>query len=350
MKEPHLLAAARRQEVPRTPIWLMRQAGRYLPEYRELRARHDFLALARTPELAAEVTLQPLRRFDLDGAIVFADILLPLDPMGLGLSFEAGEGPRIGRPIRQPGEVARLKDVDAGRDLAFVAETVRLVRRELAPDVPVIGFAGAPFTLASYAVEGGPSRDYRHLKAFMWRHPQAFADLLDRLAMLTISYLASQVAAGAGIVQLFDSWVGALAERDYRRHVLPHSRRVLLAMKELGVPAVHFAPLAPSYLATLKEAGGDVIGIDWRPDIGEVRRALGAGVAVQGNLDPLLLKEGPVAEIRAAATEIVAKAGIFPGHIFNLGHGIDKDTPIDHVEVLIDAVHRAPSPGGIAAS
>lgn len=345
---PDLTAAARRQKVHRTPIWLMRQAGRYLPEYRELRAHHDFLTMARTPELAAQVTVQPLRRFDLDGAIVFADILLPLDPMGLGLSFEAGEGPHIAKAVETPQDLARLREVDVASDLGFVAEAVRIVKSQLPPEVPVIGFAGAPFTLASYAVEGGPSRDYRRLKRFMWHHPQAFADLLGRLASLTIEYLTLQVAAGAGMVQLFDSWVGALSERDYRRLVLPHTKRILAAVKDLGVPSIHFAPLASAYLATLKEAGGDVIALDWRPDIGEVRRALGPGVAVQGNLDPLLLREGPVREIEAAALEIVGRGGVFPGHIFNLGHGIDKDTPLEHVAALIEAVHRAPSPGGIA--
>lgn len=346
MNTPDLIAAARRQPVGRTPIWLMRQAGRYLPEYRALREKHDFLTLARTPELAAEVTLQPLRRFDLDGAIVFADILLPLVPLGLGLTFEAGEGPVILHPIRSTSDLERLREVDAAVDLAYVADTIRLVRSEMADSLPVIGFAGAPFTLASYAVEGGPSRDYARLKAFMWQEPGAFSALLTRLAALTVDYLAAQVEAGAGLVQLFDSWVGALSERDYRRHVLPHTQHVIEGVRRLGVPVIHFAPQAASYLATLKEAGGDVVALDWRPDIGLAREALGRGVAVQGNLDPLLLKAGPVEEIQAAAREIVKKAGRYPGHIFNLGHGVHKDTPPDHVTALVEAVHEDPSPEG----
>lgn len=333
------LRACRNEAADRTPLWLMRQAGRYLPEYRQLRVGHPFLEMCHTPELAAEVTLQPLRRFDLDAAIIFADILLPLVPMGLDLAFVEDEGPRIGNPIREKKDVLSLRPVDAKTDLGFVLEAIGIVRAELGGKRPVIGFAGAPFTLASYAVEGGPTRDYRRLKALMWNEPEAYTRLMERLADVTVDYLLAQVTAGADALQLFDSWAGALSERDYREKVLPFSRSVISRAREAGVPVIHFAPGTGGYLETVAEAGGDVLSLDWRVDIGEARHRIGKAFAVQGNLDPMVLLEGSPKTVREAARAVLHAAGGRPGHIFNLGHGIHKETPIPNVEILIETVH-----------
>jgi uroporphyrinogen decarboxylase len=316
----------------------MRQAGRYMPEYRALRARHGFLELARTPEAACEVTLQPVSRLGVDAAILFADILLPLDPLGVGLSFAAGDGPRIARPVRAAADVERLAPVDVGEALGYVFETVRLVRRALGGRVPLIGFAGAPFTLASYLIEGGPSRDFLLTKRFMREERAAWLRLMGRLADITAGYLGGQVAAGAEAVQLFDSWVGVLAPADYREFVLPHTRRAIEGLRA-AVPVIHFGTGTPGLLELMKAAGGDVIGLDWRVDIGAAWERLGPDVAVQGNLDPAVLL-APLPEIRFAVKQILDAVGRRPGHVFNLGHGIHKETPVDHVKALVDMVHE----------
>lgn len=322
-----------------TPVWLMRQAGRYLEGYQRLREAHSFLELIRTPEWAAEISLEPVRRFEIDAAIVFADILLPLEPMGLEVTFDTGGAPEVRRPIRSRADLVELRPVEVEADLGYVLETLALLRSLLRGSIPLIGFAGAPFTLLSYAVEGGTHRDVPILKAMMWRDPDLFEDLMGRMSRVTADYLSAQVRAGAQAVQIFDSWVGALAPEDYRRHVLPHTRWVVERVREAGAPVIHFAPLTGAYLELVGEAGADVVSLDWRSDLAEARRRLGPGVALQGNLDPLYLKEGDSGGIREAVRGILDRAGSGPGHIFNLGHGVLPGTPPANVAALVDAVH-----------
>jgi len=316
----------------------MRQAGRYLPEYRAIRARLGFLELCRNPDLAAEVTLQPVERLGVDAAILFADILLIAEPLGVGLEFARGEGPVIHHPVRTEDDVARLKPVDVDSDVGFVFETVRRVRRALPAHVPLIGFAGAPFTVASYLVEGGPSRDYLQTKRLMHEEPEAWRRLLEILVETTARYLNGQLAAGAQAVQIFDSWVGVLAPDDYRAFVLPHSRALIRALTP-GAPVIHFGTGTAGLLPLLREAGGDVIGLDWRVDLDAGWRAVGHDVAVQGNLDPVTLL-APPAIIRDRVKAILDRAAGRSGHIFNLGHGILPQTPVDHAKALVDMVHE----------
>ena len=336
--DPLLLRAARREPTAVTPVWLMRQAGRYLPEYRALRARHGFLELCKSPRDAAEVTLQPIDRLGVDAAILFADILLVVEPLGVGLEFAKGEGPVIHRPVRSAAAVAGLAPVDVASDLGFVFETVRLVRRALAGRVPLIGFAGAPFTVASYVVEGGPSRDYVHTKRLMYEAPDAWHRLMAILAGATAAYLGGQIAAGAQAVQLFDSWVGVLAPDDYREFVLPHTRAVIAAL-DGAAPVIHFGTGTAALLPLMREAGGDVIGLDWRVDLDAGWAAVGHDRGVQGNLDPVALLARP-AVFRERVKAILARAGGRPGHVFNLGHGVLKETPVEHVRALVDMVHE----------
>ena len=333
------LRACRRESTERTPVWVMRQAGRYLPEYRALRARHGFLEMCKTPSLAAEVTLLPIEQLAVDAAILFADILLVLEPMGVGLEFAKGDGPIIHRPVRRKADVEALAHEPAARALPFVAEAVRLAREKLAGRVPLIGFAGAPFTLASYLVEGRGSRDYVHTKTLMYREPAAWHLLMERLAEATVDYVRMQVAAGVEAVQLFDSWVGCLAPDDYRSFVLPHMRATLRAVAATGVPIIHFGTGTAALLELMREAGGDVIGVDWRVDLGDAWTRLGAEVGVQGNLDPVALFATPD-EIRRRVEHTLARAAGRPGHIFNLGHGVLPDTPVAHVRAMVDAVHE----------
>jgi uroporphyrinogen decarboxylase len=332
------LEACLRRPTRFTPIWLMRQAGRYMPEYRAVRARLGFLELCRHPEAAAEVTLQPVERLGVDAAILFADILLVLEPLGVGLEFTAGDGPRIARPVRSAASARALPAVDVDDAVGFVFDTVARVRKALADRVPLIGFAGAPFTLASYLIEGGPSREFLLTKAFMREEPEAWAAMMTRLADITGAYLNGQIEAGAQAVQLFDSWVGTLSPSDYRQLVEPHSRRAIRALRP-GVPVTHFGVGTGGLLERMKAAGGDVIGLDWRVDLGAAWERLGPDIAVQGNLDPAVLLAGPEA-IRRAAREILQAAAGRPGHVFNLGHGIHKETPVDHVRALVDMVHE----------
>ena len=332
------LEACARRPTPFTPVWLMRQAGRYMAEYRALRARYGFLELCKNSEAAAEVTLQPVERLGVDAAILFADILLVLEPLGVGLEFTAGDGPRIARPVRTADDVRRLPAVRVAEAVPFVLETVRTVRKALSDRVPLIGFAGAPFTLASYLVEGGPSRDFLATKRFMRRERAAWHALLTLLADVTADYLNAQIAAGAQAVQLFDSWVGALSPADYREFVLPYSRRALGAVAAT-TPVIHFGTGTAGLLPLMREAGGQVIGLDWRVAIGPTWDDLGPDVAVQGNLDPAILLSD-IAEIRGAVKEILDAVRGRPGHVFNLGHGIHKETPVDHVIALVDIVHE----------
>jgi uroporphyrinogen decarboxylase len=335
VEAPPFLAACRREPVSFTPIWLMRQAGRYMPEYRAVREKLGFLELCKSPDAAAEVTVTAAERLGVDAAIIFADILLVLEPMGVGLEFTRGDGPAIARPVRTAADVDRLREVDVA-DLAFVFEAVRRARAALR--VPLIGFAGAPFTLASYLIEGGGSRAYARTKALMFGDPGAWRALMERLVSVVASYLNAQIAAGAQAVQLFDSWVGCLAPADYRAYVLPHVRALIGALTP-GIPVIHFGTDTAGLLEAMRAAGGDVIGIDWRIDLDAAWTRVGHDVAVQGNLDPLALL-APIPEIRARAEAILGQAAGRPGHVFNLGHGIVPQTPVDHVRALVDAVHE----------
>jgi len=337
-KEAPLLRAARREPVPYTPVWLMRQAGRYMPEYRALRERFGFLELCRNPEAAAEVTLQPVERLGVDAAILFADILLIVEPLGVGLEFERGEGPVIRRPVRTGADVARLRPIDVDAAVPFVFEAARRVRAALDGRVPLIGFAGAPFTVASYLVEGGASRDYAMTKRLMYEEPEAWHRLMTLLAEATARYLGGQIAAGAEAVQLFDSWVGALGPADYRAFVQPHVRALIRALPP-GTPVIHFGTGTAALLPLMREAGGDVIGLDWRVDLDAGWAAVGHDVAVQGNLDPAVLLARP-AYIRERVKDVLDRAGGRPGHIFNLGHGVLQQTPPEHARALVEIVHE----------
>jgi len=338
LEDHPFLRACRREPVPYTPVWLMRQAGRYLPEYRRVRERYSFLDLCRDSDAAAQVTVDTVRRLGVDAAIIFADILLPLIPMGLPLRYEKGDGPQIGRPLRTMRDVEALHSVSVDESLGFVAQTVRLVRRELDGKTPVIGFAGAPFTVASYAIEGGGSRNYIATKSMMHRDPATWHRLMDAVCSTTAAYLNMQVRAGAHALQLFDSWVGALSPADYREFVLPYSKRVIDAI-DPRVPVIHFGTMTGSLLPLMRDAGGDVIGLDWRVDLDEAWNRLGERVAVQGNLDPVLLFAGE-ANVRAGVRDVLTRAAGRAGHIFNLGHGILPETPVENVLALIDEVHE----------
>ncbi|MEN4099761.1 MAG: uroporphyrinogen decarboxylase [Anaerolineaceae bacterium] len=342
--EPQLtfLRACRQLPVEHTPVWFMRQAGRYMPEYRAVRQKLTLLEICARPEIAAEVTLQPIRAFGVDAAILFSDILLPLVPMGIDLEFAAGEGPVIHNPLRNLADVQRLRKIDAQGSLAHVLETVRLVRRELDGKVPLIGFAGAPFTLASYLIEGGPSKHFLKVKDMMYRQPAAWQRLLQVLADVVADYLVAQIEAGAQAVQLFDSWAGsALSPEDYREYALPFSKQIFERIRLAGAPAIHFSVGAGAYLPLLKAAGGDVIGLDWRTAFDWGWRSLNYEVGVQGNLDPAALF-APREELERRVAAILAAAGGRPGHIFNLGHGILPQTPVENVRAVVEMVQQYP--------
>ncbi|MBV9210890.1 MAG: uroporphyrinogen decarboxylase [Acidobacteria bacterium] len=331
------MRACRREPVPYTPVWLMRQAGRYMPEYREVRARTGFLEMCKTPELATEVTVTAAERLGVDAAIIFADILLILEPMGIALEFAKGEGPVIHNPVRQASDVARLREVESVEALSFVFEAIKQTRRALKPDLPLIGFSGAPFTLASYMIEGGGSKNYVHAKRLMYEDSGAWHAMMELISRALSKYLNAQIEAGAQAVQLFDSWVGCLSPDDYREYVLPHTRTVIQNVTQ-GTPVIHFGTGTAALLELMKEAGGDVIGFDWRVDLGEAWQRVG-DVAVMGNLDPVQLFTNPTF-IRQQAKKILDRANGRDGHIFNLGHGILPETPVDNVLALIDSVHE----------
>jgi uroporphyrinogen decarboxylase len=331
------MRACRREQVPHTPVWLMRQAGRYMKEYRDVRARHSFLELCKRPEVAAEVTVYAAHRLGVDAAIIFADILLIVEPMGLELEFAKGEGPAIHNPVRSARDVDRVREVEDVSSLGYVYEAVRITRRELRPNIPLIGFCGAPFTLASYVCEGGGSKNYVNTKRLMYTDPGAWHALMSKIARALSRYLNAQVEAGAQAVQLFDSWVGALSPDDYREYVLPHTREVIEGVKP-GVPVLHFGTGTAALLELMKEAGGDVIGLDWRVRLDEAWRRLG-DVAVMGNFDSVALFTNPEV-VRRRAKEILDQAANRPGHVFNLGHGILPETPVENVVALVEAVHE----------
>jgi uroporphyrinogen decarboxylase len=340
-----LLRAARGQPARVTPVWFMRQAGRYMPEYRAIRAHHTLLEICAQPELAAEVTLQPVEALGVDAAILFADILLPLEPLGFELAFAPGEGPVIYNRVRTAAQVEALRRVDVESDLGHVLEAVRLVRRSLGGRVPLIGFAGAPFTVASYAIEGGPSRHFLETKKLMFGAPGVWHALMGKLAQVLADYLAAQVRAGAEVVQLFDSWVGALSPDDYVRFVLPYSHFVLDALKPLDVPTIHFGVGTAPLLEAMRDAGGDVIGLDWQTPLDGGWRRIGADRGVQGNLDPAALF-APRPELERRVDDVLRRAAGRPGHIFNLGHGILPQTPVEHVRAVVEMVHEKSARGG----
>jgi uroporphyrinogen decarboxylase len=317
----------------------MRQAGRYMAEYRALRARHSLLEICRHPDLATEVTLQPIRRIDVDAAILFSDLLLPLEPMGLPFDFIKGEGPQIERPIDDAADIDRLKHFEPRDALGHVLAAIRQIQSELRGRVPLIGFAGAPFTLASYAIEGGHSNNFAKTKALMYGHPEAWHRLCERLATVVADYLLAQIEAGVDAVQVFDSWVGTLNAADYLEFAAPHTRRIFDAIGT-RVPTIHFGTGTASILGDLANAGGDVIGADWRVPIDEAWAKIGPGRSVQGNLDPTLLL-GPPARMFQHTDDILTRVGGRPGHIFNLGHGILPSTPVEHVQMLAQYVHSA---------
>ncbi|MDQ3665382.1 MAG: uroporphyrinogen decarboxylase [Acidobacteriota bacterium] len=332
------MRACRREQVPHTPIWLMRQAGRYLHEYRELRARMSFLELCKMPSLAAEVTVTAAERLGVDAAIIFADILLIVEPMGLELEFTKGEGPTIHNPVRTSQDVGRVREVEHVDSVEYVFEAIRQTRTSLRPDLPLIGFSGAPFTLASYVIEGGGSRNYVHTKTFMYTDKGAWHDLMSLISRALVKYLNAQIRAGAQAVQLFDSWVGALSADDYREYVLPHTRTVLSSLAT-GTPVIHFGTGTGALIELMREAGGDVIGLDWRVRLDNAWQRIGHDVAIMGNLDPVALFAGKD-YIRSQTKKILKQATGRPGHIFNLGHGILPGTPVENVIALVEAVHE----------
>jgi uroporphyrinogen decarboxylase len=335
------MRACRRESVPYTPVWLMRQAGRYMREYREVRARTTFLELCKTPELAAEVTVYAAERLKVDAAIIFADILLIIEPIGLHLEFSKGEGPVIHNPVRTGADVKQLREVEDVGALSFVYEAIKQTRRALQSNLPLIGFAGAPFTLASYIIEGGGSKNYIHTKSLMYTDAGAWHALMSLIARALSKYLNAQIAAGAQAVQLFDSWVGALSADDYRAYVLPHTREVIANITP-GFPVIHFATGTSHLLELMREAGGDVIGIDWRTPLDTAWQRIGYDRALMGNLDPVTLFADEQF-VHEQARKILLQADGRNGHIFNLGHGILPDTPVENVLALVETVHEMSS-------
>jgi len=333
------LAACRGEKTDCTPVWYMRQAGRYMAEYRRIRSKHGLLEMFKTPDIAVEVTLQPIRAFAVDAAIIFADILLPLEGMGVRLEFVEGEGPVIHNPVHSTADVDELRLAHPEEHLGYVLESLRRVKSELGGERALIGFAGAPFTLASYLIEGGGSPDHLRTKEFMHEEPEAFERLMGKLTETISAYLLAQVDAGAQAVQIFDSWAGCLSPSDYREFVLPHTSRIFATLRAAGIPAIHFATGAAGLLKLLREAGGDVIGVDWRIELDAAWLEIGHDRGIQGNLDPALLM-APLPVLKRRAVEILDRAAGRPGHIFNLGHGVLPPTPTEAVRELTDLVHE----------
>ncbi|MBV9075461.1 MAG: uroporphyrinogen decarboxylase [Acidobacteria bacterium] len=329
--------ACRRIPVESTPVWLMRQAGRYMPEYRRVRKQHSILEICKNPELAAEVTVTAAERLGVDAAIIFADLLLPLEVMGLDFEFREGEGPKIASPIRDSNAIARIK-TDRPEDLGYVSEAVSMVARHFAHRLPVIGFCGAPFTLASYMIEGGGSRQYSETKRLMYGDPEAWEELLRRIVRVVSQFAAQQVSAGADVLQVFDSWAGSLSPSDYARFVLPQTKVLISELKATGAPVIYFATDSAMLLPYIKQTRAEVIGVDWRIAIDDAFEMLGPNFAVQGNLDPAALF-APERELRRQVREVLERAAGRAGHIFNLGHGILPETPVENVLALIDEVH-----------
>jgi uroporphyrinogen decarboxylase len=344
LKNDRFLKALARQPVDRTPIWMMRQAGRYLPEYRATRSQAgDFMSLCKNTELACEVTLQPLERYDLDAAILFSDILTIPDAMGLGLYFEEGEGPKFRKPVRTEADIEQLNVVDTASDLAYVTDAVAMIRRELHGRVPLIGFSGSPWTLATYMIEGQSSRDFARAKTMLYTQPELMHQLLDKLALSVIDYLNAQISAGAQVVQIFDTWGGALSHAAYLEFSLAYMQKIVNGLikhaEGRDVPVILFTKGGGHWLEAMAETGCDALGLDWTVDIGAARARVGNQVALQGNMDPAVLRSDP-ARIEAEVATILQSFGTGSGHIFNLGHGITPDIDPAHAKVFIDAVHK----------
>jgi uroporphyrinogen decarboxylase len=333
------LRACRREPVDATPVWFMRQAGRYMAEYRAIRAKYTLLEICKNAELATEVTLQPVKAHGVDAAILFADILLPLEPMGAPFEFAKGEGPVIHQPVRDRKAVDALRVIDPEEGLGYVLDAIKMIRKELDGKTPLIGFAGAPFTLASYLIEGGKSSNYALTKRMMYREPDTWHALMGKFSEVVRRYLHAQIKAGANAVQLFDSWVGSLSPLDYEEFILPHVAHILKDLEQTGVPVIHFGTDTGSLLVLQQRAGGTVIGVDWRTPIDRAITRLGPSVAVQGNLDPLLLG-APRELLTRRVDDILVRARGAAGHIFNLGHGILPDTDPDSVKFVVDLVHE----------
>jgi len=330
--------ACKRQPVDVTPQWFMRQAGRYMAEYRAIRKHHSLVEICKKPELAAQVTIEAAEILDVDAAIIFADLLLPLEVMGLPFHFTAGEGPVIEKPVREPADVHALR-TDRWQDLGYVAEGIKAVVKHFGEKLPLIGFCGAPFTLASYMIEGGGSRNYVHTKRMMYNQPRAWNELMEKLVAVLAAYSKEQVKAGADVFQVFDSWVGCLSVEDYREYVLPHVTRLVRELKATGAPIIYFGTDSATLLASMNETGADVIGVDWRIPIDEAWKKIEYKAAVQGNLDPVLLFADKKT-LRQRAHEVLRRAGGRPGHIFNLGHGILQETPVENVKALVEFVRE----------
>jgi uroporphyrinogen decarboxylase len=332
------LDACRRRPTDVRPVWFMRQAGRYMKQYREIRAKASILEICKRPDLAAQVTLQPVEILDVDAAIIFADLLLPVEPMGLKLKFVAGEGPNIANPVRTSDDVDSLS-ISNTDELGYVGEAIQLVVRQLAGRVPVIGFVGAPFTLASYMIEGGPSKSFIRTKAMMYRDETLWRRLMGKLVDVLGPFAIAQATAGARAIQVFDSWVGALGPDDYVRYVAPYSRALIERIRTASVPVIHFGTGAAGFFRELHAAGGDVMGVDWRVNIDQAWMDISYRSAVQGNLDPAVLF-APLPELKMRVQELLKRTGSRPGHIFNLGHGILPETPVENVRAVVDIVHE----------
>jgi uroporphyrinogen decarboxylase len=339
VRDGAFLRACRREPVPHTPVWFMRQAGRSLPEYREIRIGTEMLESCMRPDLVTEITMQPVRRYGVDAAVFFSDIVLPLKAIGVDLEIKPGVGPVIANPVRSRADLDQLRPLDPAADLSFITEAVGQLVEELGT-TPLIGFGGAPFTVASYLIEGGPSKNHEKTKAMMHGEPGLFAELLDRLADLTAGFLHTQIDAGASAIQLFDSWAGALSPQDYQRHVLPHSAKVLAAVADRDVPRIHFGVGTGELLKLMGDAGADVVGVDWRVPLSEASRRVGPDKAVQGNLDPAVLF-APWPVIEAKVREILTDAEHLPGHVFNLGHGVLPEMDPDVLAKVVALVHEA---------
>lgn len=331
------LKACRGEEVPYTPIWIMRQAGRYLPEYQKVRSKVDFLTLCKTPELAAEVTMQPVDILGVDAAILFSDILVLVEAMGMKLEFSERRGPQLHNPIRTKALVEKLSIPEPDDDLKYVMDTIKILRKKL--KVPLIGFSGAPFTLATYMVEGEGSKNFYNTKKMMFLNPSLFDQMMDKITESVTAYLKAQIKAGAQAVQIFDSWAGALSPDDFKTYELPYVKRIIKELKKEGVPVIYFVNGAAGVLKDLKTCGADVLGIDWRVDIGEAIKKIGKGMSIQGNLDPLALFLPPD-KLKERVKDILTKGQSAKGHIFNLGHGVIPETPVESVKTLVNAVHE----------
>ena len=337
---PLLVKAARREQLDRPPIWFMRQAGRVLPEYREIRKKFDLLSITRNSDLAAEVTLQPVNKFDLDAAIIFADIVTPLHGIGVELDIVEGVGPVIANPVNSCADLNMLREIEPNEDVPYILDSLSRVRKSLPSDKALIGFAGAPFTLATYLIEGGPSRNYSKTKSLMYSDPKLWHELMIRLSRIIASYLRSQVTAGADIVQIFDSWVGWLSPSDYSKYVQPYIEKIIQDISDIDTPVIYFGTGTSTLLRLIKDTGVDVVGIDWRIPLDEAWAKLGYDVAVQGNLDPAALL-GPFSVIESKTKSIIECTNGRPGHIFNLGHGFIPNTPLESIEFLVDLLRQS---------